>query len=162
MSDDDVTPIEVPIPRPATLLQQVPVRCGDHADLGKTGTGCGEMFATAAEAYRCTDCNTWFHRTCARVHFVNSGERRDIERAAAHDELDAKNIALQQRAAQLEHELAAIKAQVAAVRDRCERDRYELEASGGILSASPEYQSGWNAHADMTLHALEAPVGATL
>lgn len=47
--------------------------CGAAAHEGhvvQAAGGCGIAFGKGDLTYRCTDCNTVFHRECARKHFV--------------------------------------------------------------------------------------------
>jgi hypothetical protein len=53
--------------------------CGYNTILPAERVGCGEPMHTCAEVYRCTDCGTPFHRSCAVKHFGIAHGRFDSE-----------------------------------------------------------------------------------
>ncbi len=55
----DLEPIQLP----------VCAICGENPLLPPGRVGCGQPIFTCAEVYRCTECQTPFHRECAIRHF---------------------------------------------------------------------------------------------
>lgn len=67
------------------------VCCGQNVAVPAHFIGCGQTIDDARDVYRCTDCETPFHKVCAQKHFrdehsIRAMEAEDIGFATNHQE----------------------------------------------------------------------------
>lgn len=84
--------------------------------LPPTRTGCGGVIRHRRDVYRCTDCDTPMHKTCARAHFATNRE------ASVDGETHGRLLAAHARIARLDKQIARLKSlwsSACAEVDRC-------------------------------------------